>query len=81
MERGRTATASFIVIIGLSILLGLQYDHWRKDALIKRAFDSLDKDKNATLDEDEMGKMFKKLGIVMTKAQVREATHEMDGDW
>ena len=81
VERGRTATASFIVIIGVAILFGLQYDHWRKNALIRRAFNSLDKDQDGTLDAAEMEKMFKKLRIEMTKAQVNEATHEMDRDW
>ncbi len=79
--RGRIATASFVVIIALFTVLGLQYNVWRKDAMIRQAFESIDKDDNHTLDADELYLMFEKLGVKMTPAQVQEAVHEMDRDW
>ena len=81
VQRGRIATASFIVIIALFVLSCMQFNRWRKDALIRRAFGKLDKDNNESLDADEMAELFEKLGVEMTRAQVSEATHEMDRDW
>ena len=81
VERGRIAISWFCIILPLIAAFLVKANRWRKDALIREAFDSIDKDHNESLDEREMGKMFRKLGVEMTTAQVREATHEMDRDW